>query len=70
MLYVVQFLNATIQHLHISAVGDLAYLLMRRLQDSSEDLMTHIYLTFETLMANRPLTTDISEQLLKEFIHG
>jgi len=68
-LLITSFLNPLLNKLRISTIGDLVYSYQKLLSKSiDESLVTHIYLTLETVQLKTPMSIDLSETLLKELI--
>lgn len=68
VVFVAQFLNTIVQLLPVEVLGDITYALVQALETEDEELLTHIYLCLEQIMESRPLTIDITETLLKQFL--
>lgn len=70
-LLMTYFLNPMLPKLQTPIIGDIVYCYLKLLSKSTdEELMTHVYLTLETLMLKNPVTTELSESLLKELLHN
>ncbi len=68
-LLITFFLSSMLSKLQLSTIGDIVYRYLKLLNKSTDEtLMTHIYLSFESLMLKNPLTIELSESLLKELL--